>query len=353
MRTVPSTNRFQKTAAFLFERISFLRLLRRDEAKALWCWSNFLQSMDPPDRERVLINVDETSVRLVPEEGPGHVSKRAYRLFVEGTPMGRRASLASRRSTVTHVAAISDKPDFQRLLPQVVLVGENQVTEARLAALRGSLPECAYIWRYNTGWMTAAIMVRYVRLLAGRLKDFRRTHRFILYVDALRAHINAPVLRAAARVGLWVCVIPGKLTWALQPCDTHLFASYKRVLSEEVQRRSGMTASGAVSWEIVLGAVWHVVVVVMHSKDWSRSFSSVGIANEQRHVSARTRGKLQMETGTPIDVRRHLPTLSDLTHIFQKVQSFQFMSFFSQCKASARHFLAKIFRTLKCPQMRM
>ena len=42
-----------------------------------------------------------------------------------------------------------------------------------------------------------------------------------------------------------------------------------------------MTASGEVSWEIVLGAVWHVVVTVMHSKDWSRSFSSVGITDEQ------------------------------------------------------------------------
>ena len=257
--------------------------------------------------------------------------------------MGRRASLAARRSTITHVAAICDKPDFQRLLPQVVLVGENQVTEARLAALRLSSPECAHIWSYSTGWMTTVIMCRYVRLLGRCLKDFRRSHRFILFVDALRAHINAAVLRAAASVGLWICVIPGKLTWALQPCDTHLFASYKRILSEEVQRRSGMTARGEVSWEIVLGAMWHVVAVIMHSKDWSRSFSSVGIANEQRNISARTRRKLQMEAGTPIAVGRHLPTLSDLTHIFQRGRSFLFMRFFSQCKVSAGDSLPRIF----------
>ena len=187
-------------------------------------------------------------MRSVPDEGRGHATKRAYRLFVEGVPLGRRASQASRRSTITHVAAISDKPDFQRLLPQVVLVGENQVTEARLAALRLSSSECAHIWSYNTGWMTAAIMAKYVRLLGRCLKDFRRSHRFIHFVDALRAHINAAALRAAASVGLWVCVTPGKLTWALQPCDTHSFASYKRLLSEEVRRRSGVTAGGEVSW---------------------------------------------------------------------------------------------------------
>ena len=301
----------------LFCRVVFLRLLHRGEAKALWRWSNFLQSVDPPERERVLINMDETSVRLVPDEGPGHVSKRAYRLFLGGATMGRRASLAQRRSTVTHVAAITDNPNFQRILPQVVLVGVNQLSEAKLAALHANKPEYAHIWSYNTGWMTADIMVRYVRLLGRCLKDFRKAYRFLLYFDALRAHLNARVLRAAAAAGLWVCVIPGKLTWALQPCDTHLFASYKRMLSEEVQRRSGLTPSGELSWELVLGAVWHVVAVVMHGRNWSRAFSSVGIANGQRHLSARTVKKLQME-GSPIDVGRHLPTLSDLTHIFPK-----------------------------------
>ena len=189
----------------------FFGLLHRGEAKALWRWSNFLQSVDPPERERVLINVDETSVRLVPEDGPGHVSKRAYRLYLGGVTMGRRASLAQRRSTVTHVAAITDKPNFQRILPQVVLVGENQLSEAKLAALHANKPEYAHIWSYSTGWMTAAIMARYVRLLGRCLKDFRKAYRFILYFDALRAHLNAGVLRAAAAAGLWVCVIPKKV----------------------------------------------------------------------------------------------------------------------------------------------
>ena len=117
--------------------------LRPGEARGLWRWRHFLQSMDPSEREQVLIDVDETSVQLVPEEGRGHLSRRAYRLFVEGAPMGRRASLAQRRSAITHVAATCDKPDFQMLVPQVVLVGENQVTGPNLAALRLAAPACA------------------------------------------------------------------------------------------------------------------------------------------------------------------------------------------------------------------
>ena len=183
--------------------------------------------------------------------------------------------------------------------------------------------------------MTAAIMVRYVRLLGRCLKDFRKAYPFILYFDAFRAHINAGVLRAASAAGLWLSVIPGKLAWALQPCGTHLFAPYKRILSEEVQRRSGLTPSGELSWALVLGAVWHVVAVAMHAKNWSRAFASVGIANEQRNIAARTMRKLQLE-GNTIDVGRHLATLSDLTYIFQRGQSFLFTTYFSLWRVSAK-----------------
>ena len=284
--------------------------------------------------------MDETCVRLVPEEGRGHVSKKAYRLFVEGKPMGRRATLGQRRSNITHVAAICDKPSFQRLLPQVILLGEKQVSEDQVRAYRLSSPECAHIWRCKTAWMTSVIMTKYVRLLGRSLKEFKASHRFILFVDVHRAHVSPAALRAASAVGLWVCVVPGKLTYALQPCDTHLFATYKRVLMEEVQRMSGLSANGEVNWNIVLRAVWHVVVHVMHSKDWSRAFSSVGIANEQRSVSARTSRKLQM-TATSLEVGRRVPTLSDLIHVFPKGANIPIHELFFQWNVSAGGYLPK------------
>ena len=38
------------------------------QARALWRWSNYLQHLDLREKTQVLINVDETSVRLIPEE---------------------------------------------------------------------------------------------------------------------------------------------------------------------------------------------------------------------------------------------------------------------------------------------
>jgi len=83
---------------------------RFPQARAVWRWSNYLQSLCPCDRTLVLLNIDETSVKLVPQESKGHVSDRAYRLHIRGIPMGRNASLSAQRSCITHMGAVCDHP---------------------------------------------------------------------------------------------------------------------------------------------------------------------------------------------------------------------------------------------------
>ena len=287
------------------------------QATALWRWSNYLQQLDLEQKIRVLINVDETSVRLVPEEGKGHVSNRAYRLLCSGMPLGRNASLAAQRSAITHVTAICDHAEIQKRLPQVVLVSENQFTEGRAFRLRSEAPASVHLWRQKKAWMTTEVMVQYILLVGRLLQEFQTTHRFILYLDALRAHVPPRVLRAASRANLWICVIPAKMTWALQPCDTHVFASYKRLLGEEYQRRSGLTAAGDITWEILLESLWHVVTTLVQGRDWSASFDSVGIRSKQRALSDRTRRKLQYPLEPP-QVQATLPALSDFEQIWPK-----------------------------------
>ena len=46
-------------------------LLMRPEIAASWRWSNYLQSRGAPGRPQVLINLDETNVKLVPQEREG------------------------------------------------------------------------------------------------------------------------------------------------------------------------------------------------------------------------------------------------------------------------------------------
>ena len=234
-----------------------------------------------------------------------------------GMPLGRNASLAAQRSAITHVTAICDHPEIQTRLPQVVLVGENQFTEGRAYRLRSEAPGSVHLWRQKKAWMTTELMVQYILLLGGCVQEFQTTHRFILYLDALRAHVSPKVLRAASRANLWICVIPSKMTWALQPCDTHVFASYKRLLGEEYQRRSGLTPAGDITWELLFESLWHVVNTLVQGKDWSAAFDSVGIRSQQRALSDRTRRKLQYPLEPP-QVQASLPPLSDFVQIWPK-----------------------------------
>ena len=184
----------------------------------------------------MLINFDETSVKLVPNEKPGHLSKRAHRLSVRGRPMGRQVARSATRACVTHLAAICTRRDIQQVLPQVILVGEKQMSAARFAALHALKPACVHIWREQKAWVTGAVMKKYVKLLEECLRAYRRTHRFIIFFDVFGAHITPAVLRQFGLRDFWVCVIPAKMAWALQPCDTHLFSKYKTKLAEEWQK---------------------------------------------------------------------------------------------------------------------
>ena len=81
--------------------------------------------------------------------------------------MGWRASLSTQRSTLMHAATICDDPEIQQLLPQVFLVGEQQLSAERTQAVRGGAPVCAHIWRCKEAWMSPTLMKKCV-LLLGR-----------------------------------------------------------------------------------------------------------------------------------------------------------------------------------------
>ena len=86
--------------------------------RGLWRWSMFGRGWICTSGSEFSSALTRPGVRFVPGEGRGHVSKKAYWLVVEGVPIGRRASLAAYRSTITHVTAICDKKNIQRRLLQ-------------------------------------------------------------------------------------------------------------------------------------------------------------------------------------------------------------------------------------------
>lgn len=50
-----------------------------------------------------------------------------------------------------------------------------------------------------------------------------------------KTHYSPEVLSTCSRNNLHVSFVPAKLTWALQPADTHVFAGQKRRLCQRLE----------------------------------------------------------------------------------------------------------------------
>lgn len=133
-----------------------------------------------------------------------------------------------------------------------------------------------------------------------------------------------------ARLRFAYLLIPAKLTWALQPCDTHVFAAYKRQLVEEQQvrriaeaelhrRRSAALSPppGVAPVEPVLNLIESLVAAfekTVQQRSWSAAFASNGLGDSLLDISPALLQQLRFEA-MPSDVQRW-PTLKDFQHIF-------------------------------------
>jgi hypothetical protein len=57
---------------------------------------------------------------------------------------------------------------------------------------------------------------------------YKATVQPILFLDDVRFHTTAHVLRACATAGIWAVVVPALMTWILQPLDTDAFLPFNQ-----------------------------------------------------------------------------------------------------------------------------
>ncbi len=286
------------------------------EATAVWQWSNFLHHQIEADHSTVVLNLDETNVKLFQERGGGHVTLKAQALKKRPQSLSCNVARGVTRASMTHIAIICDDPGLQKYLPQVILVSQTQVSAAAHSQLQQGLPDNVLVWRRKNAWVNASIMKEFATLLGQRLRAHRLSRRFILSFDAFKAHLSAPVLRAFSNEGFWPLVIPAKLTWALQPCDTHLFAMYKDKLATEYQLRlTDIDGPQAASWTILVHSVVTVIKEVMEANNWRKAFADTGLTKDSRLVSQRVLQKLEFDT-RPAPPTDGFPTLRQLQAVF-------------------------------------
>ena len=266
------------------------------------------------------INLDETRVPFHHSLPRGMQTKRKATLPAGLKPRKRKVvqnvGLAKQRAGFTHVALICDNVSLQPRLPQILLGNESLFPAATVAALQDGLPQNIRLWRRTSGWATKALMREILKELCTALgEELLASHQVVLLLDTAGVHICPMFLRAASRMGVMVQYIPAKLTWLLQPLDTHVFARYKQYLMQEY--RAGLMQNGARATELTarVDAVVKACRKVLQAHAWAYAFDANGFStHRQREVRQTILEELQWSRVPELPAG--LPAFPEIVAIF-------------------------------------
>ena len=256
----------------------------------------------------VVINMDETFINNIKPWKKGVVIQGAcgehrHEGGIRRDPgMGRTTLLAS---VCSHAAV-------QRVFPQIRLPrgkpGKLPSEPIRLAYHLAGAPQEAV--HGTGGWNTSRIMKHYLTSLRKAVRRGAQGHASVLVMDCCPSHLAADVLAHAQRLGVHIVIIPARLTWLMQPLDTHVFAHLKRKIRIDEYDwkacRSDRRLAPPARIELQSDAIREVLV----DRDWSQTLDRAGLT----HTTVPLRGKLA-EAVAGQDLAPRAPSVEELAEL--------------------------------------
>lgn len=243
-----------------------------------------MSSHDTSGKPVLRLNLDETSVSYFYEHSQGTIA-RHNEFLREGQKPEANVGLAKRRMCITHIALICDDAGFQPYVPQVLVANEHLIPLRDMDLLRGCLPNNVFLLRQASAWNNTAIMRFVVQHLALAIATHRPGHHPILLVDCARCHLKEEVTQVCRSLGIYLCIVPARLTWLLQPLDTHGFSRYKHFMKVHYQEARTRSTTGDVSLLDWLRTICLVIRFVLQGIPWRSAFDENGFAPGQSKVS--------------------------------------------------------------------
>jgi hypothetical protein len=273
----------------------------------VWQWWNFCKGKVADGKTVLRINLDETAVCVFQGDQKGNVFVTKKRPRDEPV---QRISKGKRRCYLTHIALVCDRADLQPSLPQVVVGNERTFLAREMAALTAACPAHVRLVRQKSAWNNKDLMRRVIRWLAEALRPHMHEVQPVLFLDACKVHLAAAVFAACASSGIWAIVIPAKMTWLLQPLDTHAFRLYKARLKQFFQ--DARISHGVADLEMAhfLPCMYRTFREVLQGQAWSEAFDKDGFGHQQGGVSSRVLDMLKL-TG-PLQVSCAMPAEGQL-----------------------------------------
>ena len=265
------------------------------QASAAWQWWNFYDSNRPSGKELLRINLDETSICMFQGGVRGTVfaSKKRRRVSLR-----QRASRCQRRTYITHVAVICDRPDVQKFLPQFIIGNAATFRVKDFPSLRCIYPSNVVIIRQKSAWNNEALCAKMIRRIGISIPSL--LFQPVLIMDAVKLHLTRGVFRACSAARMWPLIVPPRMTRLLQPLDTHAFRSFKHAVQESYQHASASIACDArCGAEVVVGCACDAIRAVLCGRAWATAFDDDGFGDMQRRLGKTVRAELQLGDAWP------------------------------------------------------
>ena len=221
-----------------------------------------------------------------------------------------------RRACMSHCCFICNIGSLQKKMPQVLLINEHTLSQSEFKRIVEAAPPHVYVKLAKSAWMNEEIMCILVRLLHEHLKDEWDLYHVVLMLDAFSGHIHYNVQLQCNRFHIALIVIPANLTWLLQPCDTHVFAIYKKYMRKLWSEHVDKSPDGVIDMISFLTIVFAVIMDIVQATDWSYAFKEDGFYTHFGYLSNFIMKQLKYESKPPIVST--LPSVEDVRCCFPK-----------------------------------
>ena len=276
-------------------------------------WARFLVVHVAWNRQHVFVNMDETQLASVKNQGTGMISGRKQKRADR-----RRAprDAADRHHTkVTYMAAVSDSPELQPLLPQVILPRYTQHARPPPAMLHtyAGFGHPFEFWHGTAGATSPGIVQTWMTRLRSVISSFNDRAWIILIVDCDTNHLCVTTLAHLRRLGMVPLFVPAKLTWLIQLLDVYVFGLLKKDMRlEEVRSRESST-TGSLAKRERMGFAASSIRRIIINRDWSAAFDKLGFGNSNRPSGSHLQEHLPSG-----DIEPALPTLAQFADLISR-----------------------------------
>ena len=163
------------------------------------------------------------------------------------------------------------------------------------------------VWHRKSAWVNDEVLGTVAAKWGRALLPYRHRRQPILLLDACSTHMGQRFLRACSRWNIWLVFVPARMTWLLQPADTHCFAAFKAYLRKLFEQSILDSRDGAVTVRDIILQLDAAIRRIIQGKRWSPAFDGDGWSFQQRFVRDKIRRTL--ECSNILAISSALPSL--------------------------------------------